>query len=128
LIVISGNELIALQKSALEKGANAFISKSATPHEIAATVHKAMTGQWLMPKFDLNVEQSEHAKPFLTLRQSEVLQLLAMGLSNKRIAKQMDLAEVTVKLHVSGIFRAFGVNCRSKALMIARKSGLLSSH
>jgi DNA-binding NarL/FixJ family response regulator len=50
-----------------------------------------------------------------------------MGLSNKQIAKRLDLAEVTVKLHVSGIFRAFGVNCRSKALLIARRAGLLSS-
>jgi DNA-binding NarL/FixJ family response regulator len=130
LIVVSGTEEPGLQKLAVERGADAFIPKSAPGHEIAAVVHRAMAGEWLVPRFDLGGAKSDDGKrasPFLTGRQSEVLQLLHMGLSNKQIAKRLDLAEVTVKLHVSGIFRAFGVNCRSKALLIARRAGLLSA-
>jgi len=130
LIVVSGTEEPGLQKLAVERGADAFIPKSAPGHEIAAVVHRSMAGEWLVPRFDLAVGRSDDGKrpsPFLTGRQSEVLQLLDMGLSNKQIAKRLDLAEVTVKLHVSGIFRAFGVNCRSKALLIARRAGLLSA-
>jgi two-component system nitrate/nitrite response regulator NarL len=129
LIVVSGADEQGLQKLAVERGADAFIPKSASAHEISAVVHRSMAGDWLAPRLDLAVAGADdgRASPLLTTRQSEVLQLLDMGFSNKQIAKRLDVAEVTVKLHVSGIFRAFGVNCRSKALLIARKSGLLSS-
>ncbi|PRC95114.1 response regulator [Solimicrobium silvestre] len=128
LIVISGNEQTELQQLAIERGANTFIPKSASPNEIAVLVHRAMAGEWLTPNFDLAVSRTVspgQLKPFLTIRQSEVLELLAMGMSNKQIARQLEVAEVTVKLHVTGIFRAFGANCRSQALLVARKSGLL---
>jgi DNA-binding NarL/FixJ family response regulator len=130
LIVVSGNEQADMQKLAIERGANAFIPKSASPNEIAALVHRSMTGEWLAPGFDLaDIEPDEggRIRPLLTLRQSEVLQLIDIGMCNKEIAKHLGVAEVTVKQHVSGLFRALGVNCRSKALMIARKSGLLST-
>ncbi|MQR02641.1 response regulator [Glaciimonas soli] len=128
LIVISGNEQTELHKLALKRGANTFIPKSASSDEIAALVHRAMAGEWLMPHVELAESKTmapSHVKPFLTMRQNEVLQVMAMGMSNKQIARHMNLAEVTVKLHVTGIFRAFGANCRTQALQIARKSGLL---
>jgi len=128
LIVVSGNEQTELQQLAIERGANTFIPKSASPNEIAQLVHKAMAGEWMLPNFEVTNNKplkSNHIKPFLTIRQSEVLSLLAAGMSNKQIARQLDVAEVTVKLHVTGIFRAFGANCRSQALLVARKSGLL---
>lgn len=128
IIVVSGNEQPELQRLAMERGANSFIPKSATPNEIAQLVHRVMAGEWLMPALDIDASRKTEVsqiKPVLTLRQSEVLNLLASGLSNKQIARQMNLAEVTVKLHITGIFRAFGANCRSQALLVARKSGLL---
>jgi len=128
LIVVSGNEQTELQQLAIERGANTFIPKSASPNDIAQLVHKAMAGEWMLPNFEVTNSKPlnpNQVKPFLTIRQSEVLSLLAAGLSNKQIARQLDVAEVTVKLHVTGIFRAFGANCRSQALLVARKSGLL---
>ena len=128
LIVVSGNEQPELQRLAMERGANSFIPKSATPNEIAQLVHRVMAGEWLMPALDLDADrpvETSQIKPILTMRQSEVLNLMASGMSNKQIARQMNLAEVTVKLHITGIFRAFGANCRSQALLVARKSGLL---
>ena len=52
LIVVSGTEEAGLQKLAVERGADAFIPKSAPGHEIAAVVHRAMAGEWLVPRFD----------------------------------------------------------------------------
>jgi len=130
LIVVSGNEQADMQKLAIERGANAFIPKSSSPNEIAALVHHQMTGEWLAPGFDLANSAPDEGcriRHLLTLRQSEVLQLIDMGMGNKEIALHLGVAEVTVKQHVTGLFRALGVNCRSKALQIARKSGLLSS-
>lgn len=128
IVVISGNEQDTLRELAIERGATMFIPKSATPDEIVAMVSRAMTAELIMPAGEnpeSGVENSRQIKPLLTMRQNEVLKLMAVGCSNKQIARQLDVAEVTVKLHVTGIFRAFGANCRSQALNLARKAGLL---
>jgi two-component system, NarL family, nitrate/nitrite response regulator NarL len=48
----------------------------------------------------------------------------ARGLSNKEIARELDLAEVTIKLHLSAIFRKMGARSRTEAAMIATKAGI----
>jgi two-component system, NarL family, nitrate/nitrite response regulator NarL len=57
----------------------------------------------------------------LTLRQRRVLELLSTGLSNKRIARELDISEITVKAHVSAIFRKLGVTNRMQAGLEARR-------
>ena len=53
-----------------------------------------------------------------------MLRAAARGLSNKEIARELDLAEVTIKLHLSTIFRKIGVRSRTEAAMLASKAGL----
>ncbi len=62
----------------------------------------------------------------LTPRESEVLQYLARGVSNKEIARALDLQIVTVKLHVRGICRKMEVQNRTQAALKARESGLVT--
>jgi DNA-binding NarL/FixJ family response regulator len=57
----------------------------------------------------------------LTPRQSEVLALVIEGLANKEIAERLSLAEATVKVHITAILRAYGVNNRTKAISAARR-------
>lgn len=57
----------------------------------------------------------------LTQRQREVLDLVIEGLSNKEIAERLDLAEATVKVHMTAILRAYGVNNRTKAISAAQR-------
>lgn len=57
----------------------------------------------------------------LTLRQRRVLELLATGLSNKHIARTLQISEITVKAHVSAIFRKLGVTNRVQAGLEAQK-------
>jgi DNA-binding NarL/FixJ family response regulator len=70
-------------------------------------------------------QRGESPAQVLTLRQLEVLTLLCEGRSNKRIASELDLAEQTVKGHVSAIFRALRVLSRTQAMLRARELGLL---
>jgi DNA-binding NarL/FixJ family response regulator len=56
---------------------------------------------------------------FLTPRQREVLTLLGQGKSNKEIARVLQLAEGTVKLHVTAILKALKVNNRTRAVVVA---------
>ncbi|MFA7429848.1 MAG: response regulator transcription factor [Rhodospirillaceae bacterium] len=57
----------------------------------------------------------------LTVRQREVLDLVIEGLSNKEIADRLTLAEATVKVHMTAILRAYGVNNRTKAISAAQR-------
>jgi DNA-binding NarL/FixJ family response regulator len=66
------------------------------------------------------------ARPVLTDRQIDVLELLSEGASNKAIAKQLGLSEHTVKIHLTAIFKALGVNNRTEAAIACRELGLSS--
>ena len=60
----------------------------------------------------------------LTSRELEVLKLLCRGLANKEIARELDLQEPTVKLHVKTLYRKIDAKNRTHAAMIAKEAGL----
>jgi DNA-binding NarL/FixJ family response regulator len=60
----------------------------------------------------------------LSDRQTEVLRLILQGMSNKLIGRQLQLAEGTVKVHVSAVLRALGVRNRTQAVLAANRLGL----
>jgi DNA-binding NarL/FixJ family response regulator len=61
----------------------------------------------------------------LSERETEVLRLLAAGLSNKEIARELTIGEQTVKTHVSSILGKLGVQSRTQAALYAQKAGLV---
>ncbi len=61
----------------------------------------------------------------LTARQHDVFRLLCEGMSNKLIARALDISGATVKVHVSSIFRALGVSSRLEAVVAARALGMM---
>ena len=60
----------------------------------------------------------------LSPRETEVLRYLCRGLANKEIARELDLQEVTVKLHVKTLYRKIEARNRTHAAMIAKEAGL----
>ena len=69
------------------------------------------------------VAEAEAASP-LSPREEDVLREIARGASNKEIARTLDIAETTVKIHVQHILRKLGVGTRVQAAVIASESGL----
>jgi DNA-binding NarL/FixJ family response regulator len=65
--------------------------------------------------------------PELTPRQLEVLAMIGQGLSNKLIAARLEIAESTIKMHITAIFKALGVSNRTQAAIIAKQTGALAS-
>jgi len=61
----------------------------------------------------------------LTARQREVLELLCEGLQNKQIARRLNIAAATVKIHVANILRALNVSSRLQAAVVAMSLGLI---
>jgi DNA-binding NarL/FixJ family response regulator len=62
----------------------------------------------------------------LTPRETEVLQLMGQGLTNKEIAARLILSEHTVKFHTSAIFSKLGVSNRTEAVRMGARAGLIS--
>ena len=106
---------------ALARGAAAFVSKAETADKIIAVIQQTLgnTVQSALPV-------AADTKPMrLTPRQCEVLDLLCEGLSNKVIARRMQLSEFTVRGHVQAVLGLLGVQSRSQVMFAARRAGLI---
>ena len=66
---------------------------------------------------------SRRVAPHLTARESQVLALMLEGKSNKRISRQLGMAEATVKNHVTAILKALGASNRTEAVIAAGRLG-----
>lgn len=141
VVVISAADDPADMRRALDYGAVGFIPKSTARSVILGAVQLVLAGGvYLPPQLfgrdrqpeppsgspNLREAPQTNGLPLaeLTERQVQVLKLLGQGLSNKRIARALGLAENTVKIHVAAIFRALGASNRTQAVMTARTQGL----
>lgn len=127
IIVLSSSEDRRDVVAVLHAGARAFISKNAAHSLIVSTVRRALAGDLEKPEWvresNASVFTEEMALP-LSQRQMQILPFLARGFSNREIAIQVDLSEVTVKQYITTIFRVLGVENRAQALLAIRRFGL----
>lgn len=124
-IMISGDEQQAVAARAVAAGASGFIPKSFTADEMIAAIRKVLAGEVFVPE-TTNLAAAQQPSG-LTLRQLEVISMLGRGFSNKEIARALDVAERTVKAHVSAVFEALNVRNRTQAVLVAQKRGFLPS-
>jgi DNA-binding NarL/FixJ family response regulator len=114
--------------AALDAGASGYLLKDAEPQELLAGVRAAARGDApLAPRAAREVlsERTEGASgPELSARESEVLQLVARGFPNKRIARELQISEKTVKAHLTQVFQRIGVTDRTQAALWAKERGL----
>jgi DNA-binding NarL/FixJ family response regulator len=114
--------------AALDAGASGYLLKDAEPQELLAGVRAAARGDApLAPRAArevLSARAEDASKPELSARESEVLQLVARGLPNKRIARELQISEKTVKAHLTQVFQRIGVTDRTQAALWAKDRGL----
>jgi DNA-binding NarL/FixJ family response regulator len=122
-IMISGDEQEGIAARAVAAGASGFIPKSFTADEMVAAIQQVMAGDVFVPAPAAPAPMSESGS--LTLRQMEVIAMLGRGCSNKEIARALDVAERTVKAHVSAVFEALNVRNRTQAVLVAQRRGFL---
>lgn len=123
-IMISGDDQESVAARAINSGASGFIPKSFTADEMIAAIQKVLAGEVFVPA--KSTLQSPEPSG-LTLRQLEVISMLGRGFSNKEIARALDVAERTVKAHVSAVFEALNVRNRTQAVLVAQRRGYLPS-
>jgi DNA-binding NarL/FixJ family response regulator len=127
IIAVSASDDRREVAAALRAGALAFVSKAVAPEVLTGVIAEALAGQppqarWITPEGSGEIEGESTSG--LSPRQREVLTLLCQGHSNKEISLRLALAEITVKMHVSLIFRALQVASRTQAVLAARRLGL----
>jgi NarL family two-component system response regulator LiaR len=114
---------------ALRTGAAGYLLKNVQPQELARAVRAAAAGEALIdPVVAARLVQAlstggDDRRPALTPREAEVLELLGRGLANKRIARELGIAEKTVKTHVTHVLRKLGVSDRTQAALYALRQG-----
>jgi DNA-binding NarL/FixJ family response regulator len=123
LAVVSALEERTDIMSALNAGVHGYIPKSLPSADIANALRIVLAGGiYLPPAFGRRQsERSERNNEVLqadklTRRQKEVLAELMKGRASKEIARTLDIAEGTVKIHLAAIYRAFGVRTRAEAI------------
>jgi DNA-binding NarL/FixJ family response regulator len=119
---------------AIQAGAAGYLLKNVAPAELARAVRAAHAGDALLdPHVAARLVEAlaqpagEEPPERLTTREQEVLGLIARGFSNKRIARELGIAEKTVKTHVGHVLAKLGVADRTQAALHAVRMGLTRS-
>jgi DNA-binding NarL/FixJ family response regulator len=117
---------------ALKAGASGYLLKDLPSRELAAAIRLAHAGVLQIdPAAAAQLTAALSAPTFpkadiaLSTRETEILRLVAQGLANREIARQLHLSEGTVKNHISRILDRLGLRDRTQAALYARDHGIL---
>ena len=131
--LISGIAQHDVVERAFQMGARGFLHKSMPASSLLNAIRFMALGERYIPVDFLTSEQGQltplsttpqNDAAKLTRREAEVLRAVCDGLTNKEIARDLQLTEPTVKLHVKTLYRRLGVSNRTQAAMVARTRGL----
>ncbi len=128
VVMLSASEDQAVIAAAMENGATGFVLKHLDPRELGGVIRQALGGV-VFKSAGLFAEASATlaAEAGLTVKEHQILNLLSTGLSNAAIAKELWVADQTVKFHLSNIYRKLKVKGRTAAVEAARQRGLITN-
>jgi two-component system NarL family response regulator len=111
---------------AMQAGARAYILKSVVREELLYAIREVHAGRRYLDAAVASQLAERLSHRSLTGRELEVLRMVAKGLGNKEIAGALNIAEVTVKLHVSHVLEKLNVKDRTEAATAALHRGIIS--
>jgi DNA-binding NarL/FixJ family response regulator len=117
--------------SCLSAGFHGFVNKLQSDEDLLSAIKDLLSGRIYVPRWlaDDNIQKPAIPQVMnvdleelrLTRRQNEVLPLLAVGMSNKEIARELSIAEGTSKIHTAALLRVLGARNRTEAAFMAAK-------
>jgi NarL family two-component system response regulator LiaR len=119
---------------AIEAGALGYLLKDSTPEDLVEAIQQVYRGESSLDPAIARKVLLEFARPSrqatalntLSSREEQVLRLVSQGYTNREIAQQLDIAEATVRTHVSGVLAKLQVSNRTQAALYALREGLTS--
>jgi DNA-binding NarL/FixJ family response regulator len=133
VVMLTMSEDHTASVAAVRDGARGYIVKGANPSHIEHVIHAVMAGDVVLDR-ELARAMAELAKlraatssspfPQLSPREIDILDLIARGMDNQSIARQLVLTPKTVRNHVSNILGKLNLGDRSQAIVVARRHGL----
>lgn len=125
--LMSGTAPKAIAQKALDLGAIGFLPKTIGAKSLINAVRFMAAGDVYAPVKFLIDDSAEELNPLakgLSVRELQVLGGLCQGLANKEIARDLELQEVMIKLHVKTLCRKLNAKNRTHAAMMAKEAGL----
>ena len=124
----------ALMENAIGAGASGYLSLSGNAEEFVSSIrvlaagHVIVAGPTATTLADVasSLTLSPEDRRTLTRRETQIAELVAMGLTNSDVAYKLDLSEGTVKIHVKNIFRKLGMSNRAELTGFALRTGLVT--
>ncbi|BDW81161.1 DNA-binding response regulator [Erythrobacter sp. Dej080120_24] len=131
VIMLTLHETPAYVREALSAGAAGYVLKEAAIEELRGAIDQVMAGHSALPIELLNAAMRGNAPTprretldqILTRRELEVVERIALGLTNKQIARELDISPATVKVHVERLIGKLGVADRTQAAVLAVQLG-----
>ncbi len=126
-VVVSATDDRETVNEALRAGAAGFIVKTSRPDVMVAALRLVASGGSYIPPESITVARAELSRqegprlPSLTERQTDVIRLLVRGLSYREIARELGIAESTVKQHAHAIYKSLGVTSRVQAVIALQR-------
>ncbi|WP_370323426.1 response regulator [Salipiger bermudensis] len=121
--ILSGSASRDVADAALKSGAQGFIPKTLSARSLLTAARFMAAGEIYAP-IEFMQKNPDDAGGMLTRRELEVLRGICDGKANKEIARDLDIREPTVKLHVKSLYRKINASNRTHAAMIAKEAGL----
>lgn len=125
--LMSGIATKSIAEEALMYGSAGFVPKTLSARSLINAVRFMSMGEQYAPLDFMTQEEEAAPNPLaekLSRRELQVLEGLSKGKSNKEIARDLDLQEPTIKLHVKTLYRKIGAANRTQAALIAKEEGL----
>lgn len=120
VVVMSGAVQRSFVEGAMQRGARGYVPKTLPARALAEAMRQVASGRRYLP-VDLHSDGNLSLPPglaHLSPQEMRVLRFLCHGLSNKEIAREMDIGEVTVKTHMRAICTKLGARNRTQAALI----------
>lgn len=124
VMLLTGVATEGTATAALRFGAVAVLSKTMPIEKLKGAVVSAINGNLAPAYTGANGLTGSSEIPTLTPRQEQVLRCICEGLSNKQIARQLELTEATVKMHLKMLYAKLGVNSRTQAILVSKDFNL----
>jgi DNA-binding NarL/FixJ family response regulator len=125
-IIISSFECDEEIYAAVRFGAQGFVHKEAPAEDILSAIRAVARGRQAFPEHMRERLNSQRMTAGLSSRQIEILQLVAKGLTNKEVARALNLSQFTVRNHLNHITQKLDATDRTEAIFIALQTGLIS--